>query len=452
MSIFNINSQPFEWSFQTTATTFDPTLTKTSGDVRWIISGTSVIGTGITYEFPDTSIKTIKAQLDNYKNITAIEIDNDAIVGNLNLSNFMNVTDYQLQDNPDITTINLPTTTMTVNRFNVYNNTNLTSLNLSNLTNLTTIDYSHGIRIYGNTNMVELLFPTSNKIMDMYSVFNVSSNPSLTTLCLTGLTGLGGYIDLSNNTGLTSLLLPVTTNQINRFHCHNTALTTLDLSNLTNFSSDWTWISNNNNMTNLIMPVSSLNTWGCNINNNSSLSVLCLTGLTNLGGSPNINDARVNFSNNTGLTQLLLPVSPQTIIQFDASYNSALSTISLTGLSGLYGSIDLQYCSNLTNIYFCSGSTGVTTIINLNNCKLQYVDFTVTNWTMSASTIIQLQDNGMNAASVNHILVDIDNKAWLGNTIQINGTNVAPDSISGGYDGLTAKSNLQGKGWIVLTN
>lgn len=30
--------------------------------------------------------------------------------------------------------------------------------------------------------------------------------------------------------------------------------------------------------------------------------------------------------------------------------------------------------------------------------------------------------------------------------------NSAPDGTSGGYDGLTDKSNLVGKGWIVTTN
>ncbi|MCJ7802748.1 MAG: hypothetical protein MUP82_10375 [Candidatus Marinimicrobia bacterium] len=41
---------------------------------------------------------------------------------------------------------------------------------------------------------------------------------------------------------------------------------------------------------------------------------------------------------------------------------------------------------------------------------------------------------------------------YTGRFINIAGTNAAPDGTSGGFDGLTAKTNLQGKGFAVITN
>jgi hypothetical protein len=66
----------------------------------------------------------------------------------------------------------------------------------------------------------------------------------------------------------------------------------------------------------------------------------------------------------------------------------------------------------------------------------------------------------MTAAEVNHILVDLANLVsgegvggdYTGRRIYMYGTNAAPDSSSGGYDGLTAKANLQAKGITVNTN
>ena len=59
----------------------------------------------------------------------------------------------------------------------------------------------------------------------------------------------------------------------------------------------------------------------------------------------------------------------------------------------------------------------------------------------------------MTAAEVNCILADLDSILGAGTgTIDLSGSNAAPDGSSGGCDGTTAKSNLQGNGWTVTTN
>lgn len=61
----------------------------------------------------------------------------------------------------------------------------------------------------------------------------------------------------------------------------------------------------------------------------------------------------------------------------------------------------------------------------------------------------------MTAAEVNRMLVEINaiaTSGFTGRSIIMNGTNAAPDSSSGGYDGLTAKTALQSKGFTVTTN
>jgi hypothetical protein len=60
------------------------------------------------------------------------------------------------------------------------------------------------------------------------------------------------------------------------------------------------------------------------------------------------------------------------------------------------------------------------------------------------NSLIIFNDNNMITSDVNHILVDFSGNAtynsagWSNITLDISGTNAAPDSSSGGYDGLAA--------------
>ncbi|MFY0628221.1 MAG: fibronectin type III domain-containing protein [Reichenbachiella sp.] len=141
--------------------------------------------------------------------------------------------------------------------------------------------------------------------------------------------------------------------------------------------------------------------------------------------------------------------------------NSSISdtfNISNTGLSGLL---------NLANVLlnnaseFNAGQTGIqaitfdpasrVSILNLSLANIEYFDFNFLDF--DSMTSILLNGNNMTAAEVNEYLFRIDYYAVSGTTaIFLHGTNAAPDGSSGGYDGLTAKSNLISKGYTLFTN
>ena len=81
---------------------------------------------------------------------------------------------------------------------------------------------------------------------------------------------------------------------------------------------------------------------------------------------------------------------------------------------------------------------------------MPYVDFT--NLTFASNVDFRIFNNGMTAAEVNCILVDLDNTfPNSGNgKIRIEGQ-AAPDGSSGGCDGTTAASNLASEGYTVTT-
>jgi len=105
-------------------------------------------------------------------------------------------------------------------------------------------------------------------------------------------------------------------------------------------------------------------------------------------------------------------------------------------------------------------ATGTFTRFQIMTNDLDYVDLKP----LSASTMknvtfgMRLYDNNMTAAEVNHTLVDLDTitaanpSGWSGGTIDISGSNAAPDGSSGGYDGNTAVTNLIASGWTVTTS
>jgi hypothetical protein len=126
--------------------------------------------------------------------------------------------------------------------------------------------------------------------------------------------------------------------------------------------------------------------------------------------------------------------------------------------TSLYSTAAIRSYSNtgLTDIIMPNAS-GKLRYFYAYGCDLGYICFTgITSATSVNSSNIQLQNNNMTAGEVDHILVDLDTISVSGYTsraIDISGTNAAPTNGGvTGYDGITAKSNLETKGFTVTTS
>ena len=126
------------------------------------------------------------------------------------------------------------------------------------------------------------------------------------------------------------------------------------------------------------------------------------------------------------------------------------NTLDLTPLSAMGVQFRCSDNSDLKNV-INPASSELMTSWQGSDCDLGYIDFTVFSG-VNDDINIQLGGNGMTAAEVNEILVDLDGEGWIDGTVNLAGSNAAPDGTSGGFDGLTAKTNLQGNGWTVTTN
>jgi hypothetical protein len=209
-------------------------------------------------------------------------------------------------------------------------------------------------------------------------------------------------INLSNNTIINTVVFPTSSTVINYVLAHSCDLTgNIDISGFSGFAGGLA-VYNNPNLTSVTNPTSSGIITGYNVDSCNITGTLDVSGLSGLGGA-------FDAGGNVNLTKINNPTSTQTF----SAYRAA--------------SCDLGYFSLLT----------------------------LTNLTESNNVDINLSNNSMTVIEVNHYLEDFDTLstgAFTGRTINIAGTNAAPDGSSGGFDGLTAKANLIAKGFTVTTN
>ena len=243
---------------------------------------------------------------------------------------------------------------------------------------------------------------------------------------------------------MTAISNPTTSQTITEYRIDNCDITgTLNISGFSNLSGKFQ-CNGNSNLTAISNPTSSgvFNQYNC---------VLCditgtldLSTLTGLGGI-------FSCRSNSNLTAITNPTSSETFTQYLCYSCDITGTLDLSGLTGLGGLLQLRNNSNMTGITFPTSAV-TTTQLQMNACDLGYVD--ITGMTFSSAIDFDMSNNSMTTAEVNHMLVDMDN-TFPGTgtgTIDISGTNAAPDGSSGGYDGTTAKANLIANGYTVTTS
>ena len=233
--------------------------------------------------------------------------------------------------------------------------------------------------------------------------------------------GLGGQFLIYDNSALTSITHTASTEVFSSYYANDCDLTgNHDMSMLPGLGGVFR-VYNNSNLTS-ITHAASTEVFTAYVANDCNLGISHdMSMLTGLGGY-------IRMYNNAILRTITFPLTSQTFKNLsNSNFNYAFS------LNGA----DLNYCSFLP----LSGAT-----LDVNYAQ---------------GSTINLSDNGMISSEVNHYLVDFDNlstnlnpSGWSGVTLFIGGSNAAPDSSSGGFNGIAALSSLTGgtNNWTVTTS
>jgi hypothetical protein len=435
--------------------------------------------------FDMTNLNTI--DLGQNPNLTSVKFpSNTKITGN----NFIDICDlsghYDLSswggvgqtlkwNNNNLTGITLPLITgatgSATSGVQLHNNDLTGVLDLSPLT-----EAGNTYQINSNTNLTNIIFPTNTRNISKFEVhicdlrhLDVSTISGLTTTSTSSST-----FRISNNTSLSAV---TTTDGLNTIHTDFKTNWHIYDTNLPRFNVSGSTFDNgtifrwelNPSLTELLFPthpinfdVDSLSGYDCPLLTDIDISafnvgdqtptnttpILDLRGCTSLSGLtlPSVvKSGQTHFSVHDCNLSGSLDLSNYTgLMKFDVSQNSGLTSLTLPT------TISTQTLTDASMFGFSSQKT-----FQLNQCDLGYVDFKpMSGVTLNSSSTIYLQDNGMAAGEVNNVLVDFVTTTWDDVTLDISGTNSAPDSSSGGYDGVAALSTLTGgtRNWIVTTS
>lgn len=267
---------------------------------------------------------------------------------------------------------------------------------------------SASVTLDGTTNTVQLWGEGTCNITS----FDVNSDNIVDTLNLSNDAFKPiASISIHTNSALKKVIFPdISTGTIGLINARSTGLIdTLDLSMFTNYSSSaGLYLFLNTSLKYIKFPsaISSGTIWLMHIYNTGITGTLDLSMFTNYRS-----DAYVYLHNNSSMDGVTMPVSTT-------------------------GSFVNYYGYGNKNTFYISPSIHPS-MTNINN------------------GIINFTTNGWSATQVNQFLVEIDNissSGYTGRNIQVGGSNAAPDSSSGGYNGTAAKASLQSKGFTVLTN
>jgi hypothetical protein len=239
--------------FTTNASTdaFDPIFTVSSGILNWNLGDASnnVNSNNFSHTYISGGNKTVQVftgTTDGSADITAINMDQDNLIGTLDISSLNNLNNFNVGYNTNLTQILNPVSSQV---FTFYNATycDLTGiLDVSGLTGLGGSFYIHY-----NPSLTQILNPISSQVFGLYD----AENCNLTgTIDVSGLTGLGGFFDVNENPSLTSILNPDSSQVFTYYRAYKCDLTgTLDVSGLTGLGGVFA-VYNNPNLTHITLP------------------------------------------------------------------------------------------------------------------------------------------------------------------------------------------------------
>lgn len=325
---------------------------------------------------------------------TDFRIESCDLTGNLDLSGCIIQGIFRVRVNPNLTSITHSTNATQFSTFYFASDNDLTGThNLSNVECRTTFT------IANNSNMTGITLKNTS----VATAINFSGN-NLLTLDVSGI-NLSGNFYVYGNSNLTSITHAANVASIGSYRAYDCNLTgTLDVSSL-NISSTATFlVYNNPNLTAITHdPAHSFNAYyvyDCNLASGGTLDLSTVT----------IDGTGAGFRG------------------FIASRNN-------------FTAVTHEATAALINQYQCINGACVT------------FDFTkFTNW--DTGLTINIQMNGLDAAQMNRVCVDLDSVLGVGSgsitlRASVSPTNASPDSSSGGLDGSAAVTSLVGKGYTV---
>ena len=222
-------------------------------------------------------------------------------------------------------------------------------------------------------------------------------------------------------------------------------------------------MDNNLNLTGITHTTSSNTFVRYSVDSCNMKGVHDMSMLTGLGGI-------FSMSDNPELLGVTHTASTEVFTGYNLGECNLLGTHNIDMLTGLGGLVQIYDNPNLTDVRFPtttetfedSGGAGQTNAaFRLHDCDFSSgLNFYPLAGANVADASIYIENNGMSSTIVNTMLSNFSGitsnniNRWSGMTLDISGTNSAPDTTSGGINGIAALSYLTGTPaqWSITTS
>ena len=414
-----------------------------------------------------------QVKIENNPNLTKILFSGDTggftnlfFDGNnlidLDLSSFKNfATQFKCISNPNITGLTFHTgTSITTTSYFLANalTTYVGDLNLSGLK----LEGYFDIR---STKCEKLLHGFNNGTWLKYwvSSCNITGNHDLSMFPT-----LGGSILIGDNTNLTSVTHTASSETIYTYRLNDCDITGTHQLPFTQMGGIFD-MHHNPNLTQVTHSASTQAFSGYTLYDCDLTGFLDLSMLSKIGGDFQC----YNNPNLLGITHSSVADNYEVFTSYKINDCSVGGLLNVQTFKGLGGYFNVSNNTNLKNVFFpnstqtFANASGGNYAFTMNGCGWggSQVDFKP----LSASTMdvnsplgasIELQDCTLNSTDVNEFLQDFrfiannNTSGWSGVTLNIGGTNSAPDTTSGGIDGIAARNSLTGSpfNWTIITS
>lgn len=437
---------PAQAEFKTTASgAVSFSLTKTGAAVSWDMGdGTVFTNTNsVAHNYADSSEKTVKIFADDPTQITQFGSLENKDITEIDFSQLNGLGGvFNARDNNNLTVLNMPTAST-----NPFTEINLEFNDITGLLDLSGCIIQGICRYRENSNLTQVSHSTD---ATQLCTFYFASNCNLTgTLDLAHVECTTTFT-VANNPNLTDIQWKTSTQPIQVNIINNDLTGTLDVSNI-NIRGNF-FVYDNNNLTGIThsantLAVTSYRAYNCDLIGTLDVSML----LMGAGASFLVyNNSSLNYITHDSSHDFNAYFAYNNDLLGDGGGNLDLSNITLDGTGAGFRGIIISG-NSFTSVTHKATAGAINQYICQSGSCTSFDFGKFTNW--DSPIIITVYNNGLSAAQMNQVCVDLDAALGAGSgSINLKtgvDTNSVPDSSSGGNDGTAAVSNLVGKGYTV---
>lgn len=332
----NLNNIVTNWTYETNLLgSHTPSVVNSGPTAFWIFEAGApfVVSNTPTYNYLTATAKTVEVFIDDFNQLQGVNLNNQAVFGAVDLSQFVGTDSFDFGLNTGITSVTFPSSTTNIDLVD-FESTGLTTIDLSPLTNL-----GGSILLQNCSSLTTITLPAaiSGALTLEFNAANtdLTGDQSLETIPLD--TGANVFIRQCPNVGRISFGTTVQTNNVGTLDFSNNPTTTNINISVLQGSIDFLNIRSNTSLTGLILGTAFVRPSGGSINMGNTSALL---GVLDMSSFPIAGDAVFNGS---GITSIIHANNNEPVDIYFLDNCPNLTYFSIVNVEGILGANNARF-------------------------------------------------------------------------------------------------------------